>query len=152
MPPVSDAARDLASAGGAIYRIPARIPADESLHWAILRYANVYGPRQDPHGEAGVAAVFTQAMLDGRSPTLCGDGTQTRDFVYVTDVAQANLLATRSQAGQVANIASEVETSVNDIYRMLADPAGYREKTSMPRRGRATSTVSRSAPSGRTSG
>lgn len=99
-----------------------------------------------------MAAVFTQAMLDGRSPTLCGDGTQTRDFVYVTDVAQANLLATRSQAGQVANIASEVETSVNDIYRMLADLAGYREKTSMPRRGRATSTVSRSAPSGRTSG
>lgn len=84
-----------------------------------------------------MAAVFTQAMLDGRSPTLSGDGTQTRDFVYVTDVAQANLLATRSQAGQVANIASEVETSVNDIYRMLADLAGYRGKATYaaPREG-----------------
>src|SRR5207247_3365235 len=90
------------------------------MTWAILRYANVYGPRQDPFGEAGAVAIFTRAMLDGKTPTIFGDGKQTRDFVYVEDVARANLLATDASTSGLANIGTGVETSVNDIARHLA--------------------------------
>jgi UDP-glucose 4-epimerase len=92
---------------------------------AVLRYANVYGPRQDPHGEAGVVAIFTRAMLDGRAPTIFGDGTQTRDFVYVGDVARANLLASALDASETVNIATGIETSVNEVYRTLARLTGF---------------------------
>ncbi|MGH2348004.1 MAG: NAD-dependent epimerase/dehydratase family protein [bacterium] len=95
------------------------------LSAAVLRYANVYGPRQDPHGEAGVIAIFTRSMLDGRAPTIFGDGTQTRDFVYVGDVARANLLASASNVTETANIATGIETTVNDIYRTLARLTGF---------------------------
>lgn len=141
-----------ASTGGAIYGNPQRLPADETHPpaplspygisklvgefyltytgtrgptWAILRYANVYGPRQDPAGEAGVVAIFTRAMLEGRTPTIFGDGTQTRDFVYVEDVAQANLLATSAPTAAVANIGTGMETTVNDLYRHLAQCTGF---------------------------
>ncbi|HEU5299256.1 MAG TPA: NAD-dependent epimerase/dehydratase family protein [bacterium] len=143
-----------ASTGGAIYGEPERIPADEShptqplspygiskmvgehyvrffggfgMSWAILRYSNVYGPRQDPHGEAGVVAIFTNAMLAGNRAKIFGDGTQTRDFVYVEDVARANVLATESEEPGLANIATGIETSVNDIYRHLAEATRFRD-------------------------
>ncbi|TMJ10571.1 MAG: NAD-dependent epimerase/dehydratase family protein [Bacillati bacterium ANGP1] len=96
------------------------------LTWAVLRYANVYGPRQDPHGEAGVVAIFTRAMLDGKTPTIFGDGKQTRDFVYVEDVAGANLLAATAPASGLANIATGVETPVSEIFRHLAELTGFR--------------------------
>ena len=143
-----------ASTGGAIYGEPERIPADEThptlplspygiskmagehyvrffggagMSFAILRYANVYGPRQDPHGEAGVVAIFTNAMLSGNRPTIFGDGTQTRDFVYVEDVARANVLAAASEESGLVNIATGVETSIEELYRLLASATGFRE-------------------------
>lgn len=137
-----------ASTGGAIYGEPASIPVSEDhpvrpispygiskyvgelylafyqrahgLPYVSLRYANVYGPRQDPTGEAGVVAIFIHAMLRGRAPTIFGDGTQTRDFVYVGDVVQANLLAVKSDVVGVLNIGTGVETSVNVLYQKLA--------------------------------
>jgi len=102
-----------------------RVLAGEGMTWAVLRYSNVYGPRQDPFGEAGVVAIFTRAMLEGRVPTIFGDGSQTRDFVYVGDVAQANLLAATAGTSGVANIATGEEVSVNEIHRALAELTGY---------------------------
>lgn len=119
------------STGGAIYGEPKYLPADEkhpidplsqygvskhtvehylfafkqthNLNYTILRYPNVYGPRQDPHGEAGVIAIFTEQMLDGKRPTIFGDGTKTRDYVYVEDLINANMIVmfnpTNSQGG-----------------------------------------------------
>jgi UDP-glucose 4-epimerase len=140
-----------ASTGGALYGNPERLPAGEetpirplapygvskyvgehylrvlagtAITWTVLRYSNVYGPRQDPHGEAGVVAIFTRAMLEGRVPTIFGDGTQTRDFVYVGDVARANVLAASVDGAGAANIATGTETSVNEIYRALTDLTG----------------------------
>ena len=84
-----------------------------------LRYGNVYGPRQDPLGEAGVIAIFCGALLDGRRPTSFGDGNQTRDFVYVADVIEANLSAAESKAGGAFNIGTGKETSVNDLIAAL---------------------------------
>jgi len=90
------------------------------LDYVSLRYANVYGPRQDPFGEAGVVAIFIQRMLDGGQPVINGDGEQTRDFVYVEDVARANLLALKNNTGEdVFNIGTGVETSVNQIFHIL---------------------------------
>ena len=90
-----------------------------------LRYANVYGPRQDPAGEAGVVAIFCHRLLTGQTPIINGDGEQTRDYVYVEDVAAANLraLACADATGGV-NIATGTETSVNELYRVLAAAAG----------------------------
>jgi UDP-glucose 4-epimerase len=142
-----------ASTGGALYGDPEHLPAAEGtpirplspygiskyagehylrvlasgLTWTVLRYSNVYGPRQDPSGEAGVVAIFTRAMLSGRTPTIYGDGTQTRDFVYVGDVARANVLAATVASAGVANIASGREMSVNEIYRSLAALTDFRE-------------------------
>ncbi|MBI2301609.1 MAG: NAD-dependent epimerase/dehydratase family protein [Armatimonadetes bacterium] len=87
--------------------------------WTILRYSNVYGPRQDPHGEAGVVAIFTKRLLAGETCTVYGDGEQTRDFVYVGDVARANLLATGTADGEIINIGTGVETSVNQVTDAL---------------------------------
>ena len=90
-----------------------------------LRYANIYGPRQNHLGEAGVVAIFCHRLLTGQAPVVNGDGGQTRDFVYVGDVARANLLALeRSDATGGINIATGIETSVNDIYAGIKSAAG----------------------------
>lgn len=89
------------------------------LNYAVLRYANVFGPRQDAHGEAGVVAIFIQKMLNGEQPTINGDGEQTRDFVYVEDVARANILALQNTSENIFNIGTGKETSVNQIYNYL---------------------------------
>ncbi|PIS07234.1 UDP-glucose 4-epimerase [Candidatus Berkelbacteria bacterium CG10_big_fil_rev_8_21_14_0_10_43_14] len=87
----------------------------------ILRYANVYGPRQDPHGEAGVVAIFCQKCIAGTDLTIFGDGTQTRDFIYVGDVVDANIAALKSASSGTWNIGTGKETSVNDLACGLID-------------------------------
>ena len=93
------------------------------LSTVSLRYGNVYGPRQDPLGEAGVIAIFCGKLLDGGTPTVYGDGLQTRDYVYVSDVVEANLVAVDSSATAAFNIGTGVETSVLDLVRALAPHA-----------------------------
>ena len=132
-----------ASSGGAVYGEPRYLPMDEDhpvaplspyglskyvaegylkvlrdLPYTVLRYGNVYGPRQDPDGEAGVVAIFAGRLLRGERPTIFGDGKQTRDFVYVGDVARANLLAMEKGEG-VLNIGSGRETSVLEVLETL---------------------------------
>jgi UDP-glucose 4-epimerase len=142
-----------ASTGGAIYGELEQVPAPEThpvrpispygaskfsfesylflyrynygLDYTILRYANVYGPRQDPHGEAGVVAIFGNLMLDGRNPTIYGDGEQVRDYVYVGDVVNANLLCGPHVSGEIFNIGTGVATSVNDLFRLMRDLIGF---------------------------
>ena len=96
------------------------------LHWCSLALANVYGPRQDPHGEAGVVAIFAGRLLAGEPCTVFGDGDQTRDFVYVDDVADAFVRAARPGVAEdvLCNIGTGVETSVNDLYASMARAAG----------------------------
>ena len=94
-----------------------------SLEFVALRYANVYGPRQDPHGEAGVVAIFCERMLRGEVPVINGDGTQTRDYVYVTDVIAANLAAAEAPPGAY-NVGTGTETDVNELCRRLAQLIG----------------------------
>lgn len=90
-----------------------------------LRYANIYGPRQNPQGEAGVIAIFCHRLLTGQTPIINGDGGQTRDYTYVGDVAAANLKALEhSEVTGPVNISTGVETSVNDLYRALVEAAG----------------------------
>lgn len=89
------------------------------LDHLILRYANVYGPRQNPHGEAGVVAIFAKKLLSGDQPTINGDGKQTRDYVYVGDVARANLCALSYHNNDIFNIGTSVETNVNEIFNQL---------------------------------
>lgn len=92
------------------------------LDYVSLRYSNVYGPRQDPYGEAGVVAIFIQMMCKGEQPVIYGDGEQTRDFVYVGDVANANVLAIKNSTGEhVFNIGTGVETSVNQLFDCLKE-------------------------------
>jgi UDP-glucose 4-epimerase len=141
-----------ASTGGAIYgecdRLPT--PEDQAEHptspygvaklaaeryieaWCsltgatafALRFANVYGPRQNPLGEAGVVAIFSRRLLAGETCLINGDGEQTRDYVYVGDVADASLAAVMAPITDVANIGTGVETSVNELYRRLSAAAG----------------------------
>lgn len=148
------------SSGGAIYGNPEHLPADEDhpakpvspyalskytgecytrlygqehgLRWTILRYANVYGPRQDPLGEAGVVALFCQSLLDGVAPEIHWDGEQTRDFIYVGDCARANLLALTGGDGRAYNVGTGVSTSINQLFRMLLAVTG---REMVPRRG-----------------
>jgi UDP-glucose 4-epimerase len=94
------------------------------LSYAALRYANVYGPRQDPHGEAGVVAIFSRRLLSGETAVINGDGTQTRDFVYVGDVAEANALALASDAVGSFNVGTGVETDVNRIFAIIRQLSG----------------------------
>jgi UDP-glucose 4-epimerase len=143
------------STGGAIYGEPEHNPASETaparplspygidkragelylqyfqavhgIQARILRYANVYGPRQDPHGEAGVVAIFAGAMLDGRRPRVFGDGSQQRDFVYVGDVVRAALLAAETSCSEPINIGTGELTSVNELYRAIAEAVGFDE-------------------------
>lgn len=89
-----------------------------------LRYANVYGPRQDPEGEAGVVAIFIQKMLNGEQPVINGNGRQTRDFVYVDDVVEANLVAMGQESRGIYNVGNGIETSVNELFRILVDLTG----------------------------
>jgi len=105
------------------------------LSTVSLRYGNVFGPRQDPLGEAGVVAIFCGKLLDGGQPTVFGDGLQTRDYVYVGDVVSANLAAVDSKAGGSFNIGTGIETSVLDIVAALADQAdGSFEAEMVPER------------------
>jgi UDP-glucose 4-epimerase len=93
--------------------------AMNGLSYAALRYANVYGPRQDPHGEAGVVGIFTRRLLSGEKARINGDGKQTRDFVYVGDVAEANARALVSDAVGSFNVGTGVETDISTIFQML---------------------------------
>lgn len=94
------------------------------LDATCLRYANVYGERQNPHGEAGVVAIFLHRLLAGEAPTINGDGLQTRDYVHVSDVVAANLAAAGRSGFHVYNIGTGVETSVVELYRALAAATG----------------------------
>ncbi len=95
-----------------------------SLEFAALALANVYGPRQNPHGEAGVVAIFADRLLTGTPITIFGTGEQTRDFVYVDDVVDAFVRAATRGGGLVCNIGTGRETSVNDLYRSMAAAVG----------------------------
>jgi UDP-glucose 4-epimerase len=90
------------------------------LDATILRYANVYGPRQDPLGEAGVIAIFSRQMLVGEDPVINGSGDQERDYVYVSDIAEANLLVLDRGSGRMFHLGTGVGTSVNALFRRLA--------------------------------
>src|SRR3990167_4859332 len=141
-----------ASTGGAVYGEQDYFPADEkhppnplspygisklalekylyfykmtyNLNSTILRYANVYGPRQDPHGEAGVVAIFTRKLLKGEQPLINGDGMQTRDFVYVGDVVRANCLALSHNDGGVFNIGTGREVHIKKLLKELVNIVG----------------------------
>ena len=91
------------------------------LTYTALRYGNVYGPRQDPLGEAGVIAIFCGKMLKGEQPTIFGDGKQLRDYVYVGDVAQANLIALTQGDNQIYNVGTGKGVSVNELFAHLKD-------------------------------
>jgi UDP-glucose 4-epimerase len=144
-----------ASSGGAIYGDQERYPCREDAparpnspygvaklsfeHYARafesasgpravhLRLANVYGPRQDPRGEAGVIAIFSERMLKGREPRVFGDGSQTRDYVFVEDVARAFRAGLRARPG-VYNVGTGRETSVNTLVREIAERTGFAGK------------------------
>jgi UDP-glucose 4-epimerase len=103
--------------GGTFQRI-------RGLEFVALRYANVYGPRQDPHGEAGVVAIFATRLLRGEPCVINGDGGQTRDYVYVVDVVAANLQALAVTSPAVFNIGTGIETDVNELYGRLRALAG----------------------------
>ena len=141
------------STGGAVYGEPEYLPCDEShpvhpvcqygaskyivekylymyqlnhgVNYSVVRYPNVYGPRQDPHGEAGVVAIFSGRMLAGEQVIIYGDGEQQRDFVYVGDCVRANLLISESDIGGIYNIGSGRGTSINELFRELQDITSY---------------------------
>lgn len=99
--------------------------ANFDLAFTVLRYANIYGPRQDPYGEGGVVAIFARRMVDGEQPVINGSGDQERDFVYVADVARANLRALDRGDGGTYNLGWGVGTTINQLYADLAARAGY---------------------------
>ncbi|UCH63501.1 MAG: NAD-dependent epimerase/dehydratase family protein [Fidelibacterota bacterium] len=141
-----------ASTGGAVYGEQARYPADEDhptrpvspygisklagegylfyyriqcgLQTVIMRYANIYGPRQNPFGEAGVVAIFSHKLAQDEQVTIHGDGLQTRDYVYIEDVVTANLLALDNADSITFNVGSGIETDVVTLYKHLAKAAG----------------------------
>ncbi len=98
------------------------------LKYTVLRYANVYGPRQDPHGEAGVVSIFTGRMLTGEGLVIFGDGNQTRDYVFVADVVAANVAALTKGDNQIINIGTGCATSVNTLFNTMAKIAQYKRK------------------------
>lgn len=144
------------STGGAIYGNPDTVPCNEDtpvnpltpyalskyvselylelfyrtygLQYTILRYANVYGPGQDPNGEAGVIAIFAGLMLRGRSPNIYGDGEQERDFVYVSDIVEANLAAMYRGDGRIYNIGAGEPVTINRIYSLLQECTEFRQE------------------------
>ncbi|MCU1355315.1 MAG: Nucleoside-diphosphate-sugar epimerase [Acidimicrobiales bacterium] len=101
------------------------------LEYTALALSNVYGPRQDPHGEAGVVAIFAGRLLSGEPCTIFGDGAQTRDYVYVDDVVDAFVRASDKGGGLVLNIGTGVETSVNELYNTMARVAGVDRSATM---------------------
>ena len=90
------------------------------LDYTILRYANVYGPRQDAEGEGGVVSIFVDRILQQKPISIFGDGCQTRDFIYVEDIAEANLLAIKNGSREVINISTNSQTSVNELLKVLS--------------------------------
>jgi UDP-glucose 4-epimerase len=141
-----------ASSGGTVYGDQSQFPADEShptnpispygvaklstenylyyfskihgLDYIALRYANVYGPRQDPHGEAGVVAIFSKKILAGEAPLINGDGLQTRDYTYIGDVVKVNIVAIKSDFTGPVNIGTGAETDVVTLFNVLKDASG----------------------------
>jgi UDP-glucose 4-epimerase len=141
-----------ASTGGAVYGEQEYFPADENhptnplspygisklsvekylffyhqehnLNYTVLRYANIYGPRQNPFGEAGVVAIFSTKLLNGEQPIINGTGEQTRDYVFVKDVVKANVLTLNDNVSDVYNVGTEKETNVNELYTMLNSIVG----------------------------
>jgi UDP-glucose 4-epimerase len=97
------------------------------LEYTALALANVYGPRQDPHGEAGVVSIFAGKLLSRERPVIFGDGSQTRDFVYVDDVVDAFVRAVDKGGGLLMNIGTGVETSVQQLYDVMARLAGFKQ-------------------------
>jgi UDP-glucose 4-epimerase len=142
-----------AASGGTLYGEPRRLPVKETgtgrplspygiakkvaidylafyeryrgVAFTAIALANVYGPRQDPHGEAGVVAIFASQMLRGEAPMIFGDGNQTRDYVFVDDAVHAFALAADRGDGRLLNVGTALETSVNGIFRLLADITGF---------------------------
>jgi len=102
--------------------------AEYRMPFVAFRYANVYGPRQDPHGEAGVVAIFSGRMLRGEPVTVNGDGKQTRDYVFVGDVARMSLLALEHDATGPVNIGTGIETDVNQLAAVLLEVSGSRSE------------------------
>jgi UDP-glucose 4-epimerase len=147
-----------AASGGTVYGEPRRLPVKETgaagshptspyglskktggeylllferlkaIDHTQLALANVYGPRQDPHGEAGVVAIWSEKMLAGERCTINGDGNQTRDFVFVADTVDAFSRAIDRGSGKLINVGTGLETSVNHLYRMLAEICGVDEE------------------------
>jgi UDP-glucose 4-epimerase len=99
-----------------------------ALEFAALALANVYGPRQDPHGEAGVVSIFAERLLRGEPVTVFGDGEQTRDFVYVDDVVDAFVRAATRGGGLICNIGTGQETSVNELLATMTEQADVKVK------------------------
>ncbi|MDL1896210.1 NAD-dependent epimerase/dehydratase family protein [Anaerolineae bacterium CFX7] len=95
------------------------------LRYTVLRYPNVYGPRQNPFGEAGVIAIFTYKMLNGETPTINGKGDRERDFCYVGDVAHANVLALTQGDNQIYNIGSGIGVNINTVYEILQEATHF---------------------------
>jgi UDP-glucose 4-epimerase len=147
-----------AASGGTLYGEPRRLPAKESsaqashpmspygiskkvvldylgfyqryrgLDYTACALGNVYGPRQDPHGEAGVIAIFAQRMLANEPVTIFGDGNQTRDYVFVDDVVHAFVQSMQRGSGKLVNIGTGLEASVNHVFRLLAEITGYEQE------------------------
>ena len=97
------------------------ITKDTNMSYSILNFSNVFGPRQDPHGEAGVISIFSNKFLSNEQPIIYGDGNQTRDYVYVLDVVEAMILSSRSEDNLFLNISTGVETSVNQLVEIMKD-------------------------------
>ncbi|OCL25577.1 UDP-glucose 4-epimerase [Orenia metallireducens] len=95
-----------------------------NLDYIVLRYANAYGVRQDPKGEGGVISIFVDKFLNNERPIIFGNGEQTRDFVYVDDIAWANLLAVEKGSGEIINISCNVQTSVNELVEIMKETIG----------------------------
>jgi len=140
------------STGGAVYGEPDKMPVKETheirpisqyginkhtvehylhlyfinyqLNYTILRYPNVYGPRQKPHGEAGVVAIFSQQMLRGERPTIFGDGSKTRDYLFVSDVVEANMLVINQGDGETYNLGWGEEITDYQIFKAVRDAIG----------------------------
>ncbi|MBC7121837.1 MAG: SDR family oxidoreductase [Pseudothermotoga sp.] len=110
---------------------------EKGLDYVSLRYGNVYGPRQDPNGEAGVVAIFTSRMLKNEEVHIFGDGEYVRDYVYVSDVVEANLLSLKPEVSGIFNIATGVGTTVNQLFKMLAELTNYSKEPvyAEPRKG-----------------
>jgi UDP-glucose 4-epimerase len=144
-----------AGSGGTLYGVPEDVPVREGhpqrpvspygvakkavgdylhyyrevhgLEYTVLALANVYGPRQDPHGEAGVVAIFAAKLLARERPTIFGDGEQTRDFVYVDDVVDAFVRSAEKAGGLIVNVGTGEETTVQELFDIMARVTGFKD-------------------------